>query len=89
MLQLRINILERVTGAESLDLIGKLLHDAIQCSIRAGFSTKRIRQAISLLESDMLFQLRLDHCAKEQANIKEALRILRRGIQPDFICVNT
>ena len=88
MLQFRIKILERVMGAESPDQIESTLFQTIQQYIRAGASAKRIMQVIPVLESDMLFQLRLDHSAQELANIKEALRVFRQGIQPDLICFN-
>lgn len=88
MLQFRIKILERVMGAESPDLVESTLFETIQQHIRAGASAKRITQVIPVLESDMLFQLRLDHSVQELANIKEALRVFRQGIQPDLICFN-
>jgi len=88
MLQFRIKILEAVMGSDSPDRVEKILFETMQQYMQEGVPAKRIRQAMPVLESDMLFQLRLDHSPKELANIKEALRLFRKGIQPDLICFN-
>lgn len=80
MLKFRIKIIECVMSSVKPAMVEKLILEVIQQKIQKGISAKRILQTISVLESDMLFQIRLNHTAKEINNIKEALRIIKAGI---------
>ncbi len=85
MLQFRIKIIECVMGSESPERVENRMFEVIQREVQTGIPVKRIIQAMPVLEADMSFQMRLEHSEKELANIKEALRLFRQGIQLEHI----
>jgi hypothetical protein len=83
MLKFRIQLIECVLNSANSKKVERAILEVIDKEIKRGVSVKKIARIVSSLENDMYYQMRLVDTRQELSNLREALKVLKKGIVLD------